>query len=90
MVIAFGILSTFSGDVGVASFWILLVLAAPVSVLWWFYIHDLALRWIAAPLLDYLGILFVIVGGYLFWFFLVPLAFRVSRQGKKDRADSDG
>jgi hypothetical protein len=65
--------STVGGDTSILCGWLFLVWAAPFSILWWFYLYDIARIYMAANVAQPIGLALVIILTYAFWFWLIPI-----------------
>src|SRR5438445_12825053 len=72
ILVAYG--STVGGDTSILCGWLFLVWTAPFSIVWWFYLYDVARLYMEASVAQPVGLLIVIVLAYAFWFWLVPIA----------------
>jgi hypothetical protein len=71
VLVAYG--STVGGDTSILCGWLFLVWAAPFSILWWFYLYDVARVYMASSVAQPIGLVLVIVLAYAFWFWLIPM-----------------
>src|SRR5467141_2307182 len=69
--VAYG--STVGGDMSILCGWLFLVWTAPFSIVWWFYLYDVARLYVGASVAQPVGLVIVIVLAYAFWFWLVPM-----------------
>jgi hypothetical protein len=66
-------------DTNLLTGWALVVWTFPFSVVWWSYLHDIALQHMSKPAAQFAGSALVITCAYGFWFVLVPLLWRKAR-----------
>ena len=81
ILVAYG--STIGGDTSILCGWLFLVWTAPFSIVWWFYLYDVARLYMEASVAQPVGLVIVIVLAYAFWFWLVPM---VWLKGKTPRS----
>jgi hypothetical protein len=67
------------GGTAVALGWLFLVWTAPFGIIWWIYIYPIVLPLAPKAMLEIGGPASAIALAYLFWFVLVPAAFRWSK-----------
>ncbi len=63
--------------------WAFVVWTFPFSVVWWFYLYDVARQYMSASIAQPIGSALVIVCAYAFWFVLIPMAWRKARLAPK-------
>lgn len=79
-----GLASFAGGDTAIVAGWLFLVWTVPFGVIWWFYLYDVALRFVPKAIAQPLGVVAVIVVTYLFWFVIVPKLREAARKKPKN------
>jgi hypothetical protein len=72
--------SSKGGDLTIITGLLWLIWTAPVGMIWQFWLYPTVDRVLGTDVTDWFGIGLVFVGGYLFWFSLVPWLFRAARR----------
>lgn len=82
-----GAASFAGGDTAIVAGWLFLLWTIPFGVVWWFYLYDMALRFVPKAIAQPLGVVAVIVVTYVFWFVIVPKLRERKRGGLVIRKD---
>jgi hypothetical protein len=71
--------SVAGGDTSIVAGFLWLAWTAPIGLIWQFWLYEPLWRLLGTGVTNWLGLLLVIVGAYLFWFVLVPAMFRTAK-----------
>lgn len=83
--IALPVLGRRGGDAAIEAGLLFLIWTAPIGMLWAFYLHDPAIRFLPAGIIDYVDIPLIILLAYAFWFICVPWTFRAAKRWERPR-----
>jgi hypothetical protein len=71
--------SVAGGDTSIVTGFLWLAWTAPIGLIWQFWLYEPTWRLLGTGVTNWLGLLLVLVGAYLFWFLLVPAVFRAAK-----------
>jgi hypothetical protein len=74
------IATTVGGDTSIVMGFLWLGWTAPIGLIWQFWVYDHVLPLFGATTTNWLGLAFVLVGAYLFWFVAIPKISRAARR----------
>jgi hypothetical protein len=74
------VMSARGGDATIVGGLLWLVWTAPVGLIWQFVLYEHVLPVFGTEATNWLGVVLVFIGAYLFWFFFIPWLFRYVRR----------
>ena len=62
--------------------WAFVLWTFPFSLVWWFYLYDIARQYMSASIAQPTGSALIIVCAYAFWFILIPMIWRKANSAR--------